>query len=1073
MTVPSIVSQTEANWTGAYPLNFSFSHDATGADALLVFFFTDYLDTGDPVSPTCTYNGVAMTEVLDGDDVIDEPSGVTGTIWAWVLVSPASGAHNVVIADALHYGGNGNAYAVNLADLDPALIGAVIAKRGKDDRTTAITLTGTDSLVLGFASTWWDDGDNPVTASGTPTVTTVDTNNTVALFKSLLTSQTGGNAGSSASVTWATIPDYGQVCSLVEVLAVPSGFTIVAPPLVATFSLGPAQIGMPQYITAPPLVATFSIGPVIVDNGGLYPQTITAPPLAATFSLGPATVTHGPGPITLPRTLQPGDTMHVSVRFAPSTPGAKTGTLSIISNAASSPDTVSLSGTGTGVPVMLRLSTSGNQIVDSAGARVRLRSVNWFGAESTTYCPHGMWARRWSDLIDQIAALGFNCIRLPFSDAVLDNDNEPNGIDFYLNPDLEGLTALQILDKIIDYGAALGIRFVLDHHRTSAGAGTDGWPPSSGDGGYSLATWHAVWETLATRYAAKPAVCGFDPHNEPHNPDWDTWAGYVEDLANAVHGIAPDWLCFCEGVGTYGGESYWWGGQLAGVASRPVVLITPNKVVYSPHEYGQSVAAGQDWLAYEGGSPPAGWPANLYDKWHDTWGYIFENGIAPIWVGEFGGFFGYNGLGVDYTKPNRTEERAWLAELCKFLNGDIDGDGDSELAGGQLGMSFAYWAINPNSGDTGGLIQDNWTSTQTGKRALLDPLFEGSATTYELTMPVFYDVWNSWNDADGLSDPSNTRLAKIPPYSNIVLLMSCKPACTYVQGTVGTLTFANFHAQTNMAWNDSAAAMKAATDLLRERNPDVKIILVVGGGGYDWTAGVNYDAICDLVKDMGWDGVCIDFEPIDYQFHCSVTGGVMSCSTDSFMQTIVTEFRSRLDRDEGFELHIYGTHVGCYGLGEWASSAPVTSNSGHMIALSQSAAGAMLDSIHYGGYDADASFDPLEGLDAYAHYFPDTRLYLIGRTRGADTSANIYWSVSYLNTVCDYVMAKGGNVLGVGIYAMQWAPYPYDQNSATVPAPSTDAQPNPQRMAEAIAVRLGLPHPHIPLWDDAYDFVPY
>jgi endoglucanase len=45
------------------------------------------------------------------------------------------------------------------------------------------------------------------------------------------------------------------------------------------------------------------------------------------------------------------------------------------------------------------------------------------------------------------------------------------------------------------------------------------------------------------------------------------------------------------------------------------------------------------------------------------------------------------------------------------------------------GMSFAYWSFNPNSGDTGGLVADDWTTPQTTKLAALKPILTPSAIT--------------------------------------------------------------------------------------------------------------------------------------------------------------------------------------------------------------------------------------------------------------------------------------------------------------------------------------------------------
>ena len=60
------------------------------------------------------------------------------------------------------------------------------------------------------------------------------------------------------------------------------------------------------------------------------------------------------------------------------------------------------------------LHTSGGQILDAAGNPVRLTGVNWFGAETGTFCPHGLWARGMGSLLDQIASLGFISVSVPY-----------------------------------------------------------------------------------------------------------------------------------------------------------------------------------------------------------------------------------------------------------------------------------------------------------------------------------------------------------------------------------------------------------------------------------------------------------------------------------------------------------------------------------------------------------------------------------------------------------------------------------------------------------------------------------
>lgn len=422
--------------------------------------------------------------------------------------------------------------------------------------------------------------------------------------------------------------------------------------------------------------------------------------------------------------LAPGESCPINLTFKPTAAGQRAGALQLDIGAGLQQVTT-LAGNGVAIAGLRRLSTSGNQFVQSNGVPVRLKSINWFGAESENYTPHGTWGRAWRGIIDQIKTLGFNCIRLPFSGFMATNNPVPpsTAIDASSNPDLVGLTALEIFDRIINYCLTKEIYVVLDHHRRTAGAGADGSPVASG---YTLADWKASWAVMANRYKDKVNVVGADVHNEPHDLTWNVWAGYVEDCGNYIHTIAPDWIIVCEGVGSDSAGGVWWGGALADVATRPVVLNQPGRLAYSPHEYGQSVGT-QTWLAYDGQTPPAGWPNNLFAVWKAHWGFIFEQNIAPIWIGEFGGKYGVNGSGVANATaaPHGELEKLWTTTLCTYLNGDFTGDGTSDLPAGKQGISFAYWSLNPNSGDTGGMLMDDWQTVQTVKRNLINSILTG------------------------------------------------------------------------------------------------------------------------------------------------------------------------------------------------------------------------------------------------------------------------------------------------------------------------------------------------------------
>src|SRR5437588_3699203 len=238
------------------------------------------------------------------------------------------------------------------------------------------------------------------------------------------------------------------------------------------------------------------------------------------------------------------------------------------------------------------LSARSGRLYDAAGREVRLTGVNWFGLETPNFAPHGLWARNWGEMLDQIAASGFNSLRLPFSNQLFERDSRPNSIDLSKNPDLDGLNGLQLLDRIIGGAASRGLRVVLDRHRPAADAQSELWYTDR----VPEARWIQDWVMLAQRYRDQPAVAGADLHNEPHGAaswgDGDQrtdWRLAAERAGNAILAANPDWLIIVEGIERQGSDGYWWGGNLAGARSAPVRLSRPCKLVYSAHDYGPGV----------------------------------------------------------------------------------------------------------------------------------------------------------------------------------------------------------------------------------------------------------------------------------------------------------------------------------------------------------------------------------------------------------------------------------------------------------------------------------------------------
>src|SRR2546421_1491410 len=67
------------------------------------------------------------------------------------------------------------------------------------------------------------------------------------------------------------------------------------------------------------------------------------------------------------------------------------------------------------------LSAAGGRLVDSAGRPVTLVGVSWFGFETQTCAVHGLSVRNWQDMLVQMSSQGFNVLRLPYSNQLLDD----------------------------------------------------------------------------------------------------------------------------------------------------------------------------------------------------------------------------------------------------------------------------------------------------------------------------------------------------------------------------------------------------------------------------------------------------------------------------------------------------------------------------------------------------------------------------------------------------------------------------------------------------------------------------
>jgi aryl-phospho-beta-D-glucosidase BglC (GH1 family) len=410
------------------------------------------------------------------------------------------------------------------------------------------------------------------------------------------------------------------------------------------------------------------------------------------------------------------------------------------------------------------LHAEGSRLYDMNGNEVWLTGANWFGFNCSENCAHGLYAADVDDFLKGVADHGINVIRFPISSELLVSwmEGSPNDVssvqasynppqdvvgedgtitpagkygdinrDFVLEDGKTLKNSMEIFDIIMQKCKKYGIKAFIDIHSPDANNSGHNYEIWYGLAGVTTDVWIESLVWLADKYKNDDTLIGYDLKNEPHGkrgytgdscPDniakWDgstdenNWAYAATKCANAILDVNPNALIFIEGVEQYPktdkGFTYdtpdiwdapadkspwygaWWGGNLRGVRDFPVIPDSgTSQIVYSPHDYGPSVYA-QTWFDKDFTTQTL-----LDDYWYDTWAYIVEEDIAPLLIGEWGGH-------MDGGKNQK-----WMELLRDYM---IDHH-----------ISHTFWCLNPNSGDTGGLLGVDFKTWDDEKYGLFEP----------------------------------------------------------------------------------------------------------------------------------------------------------------------------------------------------------------------------------------------------------------------------------------------------------------------------------------------------------------
>ena len=366
------------------------------------------------------------------------------------------------------------------------------------------------------------------------------------------------------------------------------------------------------------------------------------------------------------------------------------------------------------------LTTNGNKIVDMNGNEVWMTGCNWFGYNTGTNLFDGVWNCNLKESLQGISNRGFNILRVPMSAELLlqwKSGNYPNAnYNQALNSELNGKNSLQIFDYVLDLCEEYGMKVLIDIHSANTDAAGHNYPVWYTDK-ISAEQFKEALVWIADRYKDDDTIVAYDLKNEPHGAagdqtraiwndsnDANNWKKVAEDVAGAVLDKNPHALIIIEGIEIYPTDisannftsmdekdyhTTWWGANLMGVRKYPIDLGSEERnkqIVYSVHDYGPLVYQ-QPW--FDGGFTYE----SLYkDAWHDYWLYIVEENIAPVFLGEWGGFMqGDNLTWMTYCRQLISEKR----------------------------LNYTFWCYNANSGDTGGLVKDDFKTWDEEKYAFV------------------------------------------------------------------------------------------------------------------------------------------------------------------------------------------------------------------------------------------------------------------------------------------------------------------------------------------------------------------
>lgn len=362
-----------------------------------------------------------------------------------------------------------------------------------------------------------------------------------------------------------------------------------------------------------------------------------------------------------------------------------------------------------------------------------IRGINWFGYENGQTAPDGLWiggssiATDMNTVIYRLRLLGFNAIRLPFTfndlelpplpkentcktaslQEIIQSVPSPRGIkpavelpkNNKCNIYLSNKSTLERFIYTIRAFAKSGFYVILDYH-----------PMGKEPYAYNPDVFAQKWYKLMEKIVRIPELKGkviMDLMNEPDSMNIK-WAHatklYLKTMDAVYKNLDKNMFFMIEGTGQINYNLNWGDGFVtdpniikanqiddASVFFKELMKKSYiGNIIISPHMYGPSVTKNKRAFAGQ----------DLENRMLKSFVYLHTKGYClqgrcykfPIVVGEFG------------SKFILKEDLQHLDSFQKLMNKYFGKN-----------MSWAFWAYNNNSGDTGGIVKDDWVTLEMGK----------------------------------------------------------------------------------------------------------------------------------------------------------------------------------------------------------------------------------------------------------------------------------------------------------------------------------------------------------------------